>query len=88
MGEGTTILPDILANAGGLIVSHFEWTRNRNNQHRDLEEVDARLKKRILRAYEASQRMAAKTKVDLRTTTYMVALERLQTAYEERGIFP
>jgi glutamate dehydrogenase (NAD(P)+) len=86
--NGTLILPDILANAGGVIVSYFEWTQNKNNESWELKQVDKRLKRRILRAYEESKSMAASHNVDLRTACYMVALERLKTAYEERGIFP
>jgi glutamate dehydrogenase (NAD(P)+) len=86
--QGTVILPDILANSGGVIVSYFEWTQNKNNESWDLEEVDERLQRRVLRAYQASKETASERDVDLRTACYMVALERLKTAYEERGIFP
>ncbi|MGD8817785.1 MAG: Glu/Leu/Phe/Val dehydrogenase [Acidobacteriota bacterium] len=86
--NGMVILPDILANAGGVIVSYFEWTQNKNNESWELKEVDKRLKRRMLRAFEAAKTMAASHDVDLRTACYMVALERLKTAYEERGIFP
>lgn len=89
LGErGIEVLPDILANAGGVIVSYFEWTQNKNNEQWDLEEIDARLKKRILKSYKNARECQAKYKTDLRTACYIVALERLQAAYNERGIFP
>ena len=82
------MLPDVLADAGGVIVSHFEWTQNKNNERWDLEEVDAKLKKRILRSYRNARDCAARYKTDLRTACYVVALERLGAVYSERGIFP
>jgi len=86
--RGIEVLPDILANAGGVIVSYFEWTQNKNCDHWDLEEVDHRLKKRLLRAYARVQRAAETYRTDLRNACFIVGLERLQAAYEERGIFP
>lgn len=59
-----------------------------NNEQWDLEEVDARLKKRILRAYKNAKSAAERHKADLGTACYIMALERLQAAYNERGVFP
>jgi glutamate dehydrogenase (NAD(P)+) len=86
--RGIDVLPDILANSGGVIVSYFEWTQNKNNEHWDLDEVDGRLRKRMAAIYARALDGAARLGTDLRTACYAVALERLQAAYQERGIFP
>ncbi len=86
--KGVEFLPDILANAGGVIVSYFEWTQNKNNEQWDLDEVDAKLKKRILRSYKNVRDAMNRHKTDIRTACYIVALERIAAAFQERGIFP
>lgn len=86
--RGVEILPDILANSGGVIVSYFEWSQNKNNERWELDEVDARLRRRITRSYLRVLEAAEHYGSDLRTACYALALERLQTAYMERGIFP
>jgi glutamate dehydrogenase (NAD(P)+) len=86
--KGIDILPDILANSGGVIVSYFEWVQNRLSERWDLEEVDAKLKKMILRAYHKLREVGEQFKVDPRTAAYITAMKRIEIAYHERGIFP
>ncbi len=88
LDRGVTILPDILCNAGGVVVSYFEWTQNKRSEQWEIEEVDARLSKKMVRAFEQVQKYRAQHKVDYRTAAYMVALERLHKVYASRGIFP
>jgi glutamate dehydrogenase (NAD(P)+) len=85
---GIDVLPDILANSGGVIVSYFEWLQNRNSEYWDLDEVDAKLHKIITAAYRRVRGAAREFDVDWRTAAYIVALRRLERCYLERGIFP
>lgn len=81
-------IPDILCNAGGVIVSYFEWLQNKRSEFWDLEEVDKKLHRLIINGYERVRDTAKKYKTDWRTAAYIVALTRLEKVYKDRGIFP
>lgn len=83
------VVPDILTNAGGVIVSYLEWVQNSQQYSWELEGVNADLERRISMAFRDTLDAFAERKTpDLRTAAYAVALERVGNAHEVRGLFP
>jgi glutamate dehydrogenase (NAD(P)+) len=86
--RGIFVIPDILANAGGVTVSYYEWVQNRRSEKWHLDEVDDRLERAMRHTYQRAMDFSEKQKCTLRIACYGLALERLSQAYIERGIFP
>jgi glutamate dehydrogenase/leucine dehydrogenase len=86
--KGVIVVPDILANAGGVIVSYFEWVQNLQAIFWDVHEINSMLKKIILKAYDEVYVLSKTKDVSMRIASYMVALDRVVRAKKIRGIFP
>jgi glutamate dehydrogenase (NAD(P)+) len=86
--RGIEVVPAILANAGGVTVSYFEWVQNKTCTIWDLEEVDRKLNQHMVAAARRTIAAREKFSVDMRTAAYIAALDHIANAYEIRGIFP
>jgi glutamate dehydrogenase/leucine dehydrogenase len=82
------VLPDILANAGGVTVSYFEWVQDLQELFWEEHDVNARLEKIMVRAFDDVYKIGQKHRVDMRTGAYMLAIDRVAKALEMRGIWP
>ncbi len=86
--RGITIIPDILCNSGGVVGSYFEWLQNRNGEIWQLDEVMAKLDKKMKESFNKVFDYAINETVDLRTAAFCIAIQRIEKAYIQRGIFP
>ena len=86
--RGILVIPDILANAGGVVVSYFEWVQDIQHLFWDKDDVDTRLEAVMTRSFEQVSATAEEHNTNLRTAALVVAVERVATALEMRGIYP
>jgi len=89
LGEaGVTVVPDVVANAGGVIVSYFEWVQDFSSFFWSEDEVNRRLEQILVGAYGRIWDIAQQKKLPLRTAAYIVACERVLDARRIRGLYP
>lgn len=86
--KGVVIVPDILSNAGGVVVSYFEWVQNIQSVSWTEEEVNAKLERIMNNSFEAVYNIAQEKKVPLRTGAYLIAVDRVVKAKKARAIWP
>jgi glutamate dehydrogenase (NAD(P)+) len=85
--RGVFIVPDILANAGGVTASYFEWVQDRHGYFWSEQEVNDRLESRMTAAFETVLRTAQRYRIDWRTAAYVVAIDRVATVTRMRGMY-
>jgi glutamate dehydrogenase (NAD(P)+) len=83
--RGILVLPDFLANAGGVVVSYFEWTQNLQQLRWDIEQVYAGLERKMVAAYRDVAGLAKERDVPFRTAAYAISLQRVAEAEDLRG---
>jgi len=86
--KGVVVIPDVLANAGGVVCSYFEWVQGIQAYFWDVDQINASLDKIMVKTFDEVWAVSKERKVDMRTAAYMNAVTRVANALKQRGIFP
>ena len=86
--KGVTVVPDVIANAGGVTVSYFEWVQDFSSFFWSEDEINLRLTRIMREAFAAVWQIAEDKKVSLRTAAFILACTRVLQAREMRGLYP
>jgi glutamate dehydrogenase (NAD(P)+) len=86
--KGIFVVPDILANGGGVVVSYFEWVQNLESLYWEEKDINQRLKRTMVRTFREVLRLSLRKRVSMRIAAYMIGIQKIAEAVKVRGLYP